>query len=130
MEARVEEKEFRFNAKFTPQAWFTVWSDDLADILSNLAKVRDMLTIVVDGARGRATFYASSFEAFALYSLRAWSVKGFGRVRVYAQPLAEKAKILADKGVDATVTLTREGVLKVAWDYNLAVEYYQAPQRE
>ena len=60
-------------------------SDDLAEILRELAEVGDTLTIVVDGLRGKATFYAGSFEAFALYSLRAWSSKGYNLAVEYYQ---------------------------------------------
>ena len=124
----MEERDFRFNARFTPQAWFTVWSYILVKVLSHSAEVGDTLTIVVDGLRGKSTFYASSSEAFALYSLNAWGAKGFGKVRVYAQPLAEKARIIAGKWADATVTVTREGWLKVSWGYNLTIKYYQVPR--
>ena len=50
----------------------------------------------------------------ALCSLRAWSAFGFGKARLYVPPLAEVARILADKRVEATVTVTKEVPLKVS----------------
>ena len=70
MEARVEERSFRFTRKFTPQAWFTAWSDVLGEVLRDLAEVGDSVKIVVDGARGRAAFCTKSCAAMALYSSR------------------------------------------------------------
>ena len=62
-------------------------------------------------------------------SLHAWDAKGFGKVRVFVPPsLREGQDPRGQGGVDATVTITKEGVLKVSWGYNLAVEYYRAPR--
>mgnify|MGYP001772871484 CR=1 FL=1 len=112
VEARVGEREFRFTAGFALQAQFTLWSDVLAKILSNLAEVGNTVTIAVDGLRGRVSFYASSGKGFALYSLRAWGSLGFGKVRIYAFPLAGKARVLAGSRVE--VAATRAGALKAA----------------